>query len=673
MRLLLLGALLAAPAGAWADTAKSFDAAAAFGALPSVSNLGLSPDGKSVVYIAPAMGSGNIAYTYDLLRSHSSKPALRAGGDPERLTDCSWVSNDRLVCEVSGVVKSPAGILPFTRLFAANRDGSNVKMLSTETNEYSQGYEISGGRVVDWLPDEDGAVLMTRQYLPDAHLGSHVGSTKKGLGVDHVDTRSLKVLPVEPPFQQNVSNYFSDGRGTIRIKEQRDRVLGEADSGVLRYLYRKTGSRDWLPLSTHNTLDKTGFRPVAVDHDRNIAYGFDKKDGRGAMYSMALDGSLQEALVYANPDVDVEGIITMGRLHRVVGVSFATEANHVVYFDPDIDGLMRSLSKALPKHPLLTVVDCSIDEQTLLVVASSDEDPGVYYVFDRRAKRLDTLFTVRDELEGIKLANVRPITYPAADGTRVPGYLTLPPGVENPKGLPAIVLPHGGPSTRDELGFDWLSQFYASRGYAVVQPNFRGSAGYGDAWLQLNGFKSWRTAIGDVLDAGRWLISEGIADPAKLSVVGWSYGGYAALQSAVTEPGLFKAVIAIAPITDLEQLKEEWRGWSNFAVMSTWIGEGAHVREGSPARHADKIKVPVLMFHGTLDRNVSINQSRTMDALLEKAGVKHQLITFEGLDQHFEDSHARAEMLRKSDEFLQAATTGASVHQASLTPAAPAP
>jgi dipeptidyl aminopeptidase/acylaminoacyl peptidase len=221
--------------------------------------------------------------------------------------------------------------------------------------------------------------------------------------------------------------------------------------------------------------------------------------------------------------------------------------------------------------------------------------------------------------------------------------------------LPAIVLPHGGPSARDEWGFDWLAQFFAARGYAVLQPNFRGSAGYGDAWLQQNGFKSWRTAIGDVLDAGRWLISEGIADPTKLSVVGWSYGGYAALQSAVTEPGFFKAVVAIAPVTDLDQLKEEWRNWSNFNLISTEVGDGPHVREGSPARNADKIKVPVLLFHGTLDRNVSIMQSRTMDARLEKAGVKHQLVIFDGLDHQLQDSSARAEMLRKSDEFLKAA------------------
>jgi dienelactone hydrolase len=670
-RLLFLGALAIAPAGAWADTSKPFDAAAAFGALPSVSNLHLSPDGKSVAYVAPAKGSANIAYTYDIFQSHSSKPALAAGGNPERLRTCSWVSNERLVCEVFGVVNNPAvGLMRFTRLFAADRGGANLKMLSTETNEHSRGYELFGGRVMDWLPDEDGAVLMTRDYLPDDHTGTHLGSTKQGIGVDHVDTRNLKVQSLEPPFQPDVSDYLSDGRGNVRIVEHVAKVLGDQDSGVLRYLYRKQGSREWLPLSTHNYLDHTGFRPVAVDHDRNVAYGFNKKDGRLAMYSVALDGSLQETLMYSNPDVDVAGVITIGRRHRVVGVSFVTDVHHAVYFDPDIDRLMRSLSKALPKQPLFQVIDSSVDEQTLLIVASSDDDPGVYYVFDRRAKELNTFLAVRDELEGVKLAKVKPITYPASDGTQVPGYLTLPAGVENPKGLPAIVLPHGGPSARDEWGFDWLSQFYAARGYAVVRPNFRGSAGYGDAWLQQNGFKSWRTAIGDVLDAGRWLISEGIADPAKLSVVGWSYGGYAALQSAVTEPGFFKAVIAIAPVTDLEQLKEEWRGWSNFRVESSSIGEGLHVREGSPARHADKIKVPVLMFHGTLDRNVSINQSRTMDARLEKAGVKHQLVTFEGLDHYLEDSHARTEMLRKSDEFLQAATASA---QAPLAPPAPAP
>ena len=187
----------------------------------------------------------------------------------------------------------------------------------------------------------------------------------------------------------------------------------------------------------------------------------------------------------------------------------------------------------------------------------------------------------------------------------------------------------------------------------MLQPNFRGSAGYGDAWFQQNGFRSWRTAIGDVLDAGRWLVKEGVADPAKLAIVGWSYGGYAALQSAVTDPGLFKAVIAIAPVTDLSALKEEHRNWSDFKLVTEFVGEGPHLQEASPARNAGRIKVPVLLFHGARDRNVAIGESRLMDARLSAAKVPHQLVTWDKLDHYLEDGAARTEMLRKSDAFLR--------------------
>src|SRR5579862_5016116 len=178
---------------------------------------------------------------------------------------------------------------------------------------------------------------------------------------------------------------------------------------------------------------------------------------------------------------------------------------------------------------------------------------------------------------------------------------------------------------------------------------------FGGAWIKKNGFRSWQIAIGDVLDAGRWLTHEGIADPAKLAIVGWSYGGYAALQSAVVDPNLFKAVIAVAPVTDLEQLKEEHRYWSNFDLVSAYVGDGAHMREGSPAEHADRIKVPVILFHGEMDRNVNIEQSRRMAAKLKAAGGKCELVTWGDLDHQLNDSDARALMLSKSDEFLRQA------------------
>jgi dipeptidyl aminopeptidase/acylaminoacyl peptidase len=214
------------------------------------------------------------------------------------------------------------------------------------------------------------------------------------------------------------------------------------------------------------------------------------------------------------------------------------------------------------------------------------------------------------------------------------------------------VMPHGGPSARDVWGFDWLAQYYAGRGYAVLQPNFRGSAGYGSQWFQTNGFQSWRTAIGDVNDAGRWLIGEGIADPAKLAIVGWSYGGYAALQSAIVDPTLFRAIVAIAPVTDLGDARDEWRGYYS-ANTRDFFGSGPHIAQGSPARHAEIIRAPVLLFHGTLDVNVRIHQSRLMRDRLRAAGRTVDLVEFPGLDHRLEDSAARAQLLRRSDAFLR--------------------
>jgi acetyl esterase/lipase len=640
----------------FAEDGKSFDAAAAFGARPSVWRMHLSPDGQSVVYLSPSAGQGSVAYTLSLSSGGHPKSALVASGKPDRLQYCQWVSNDRLVCNAYAVQKDPMLNYPvITRMVAVNADGSNFQVLSRRDSVYAHGLQFGGGYVIDSLPAEDGAVLMTRMYVPDDKLGTRFGSSARGLGVDRIDTRSLSVKQVEAP-RPDATEYISDGLGTVRIVGMRRGTgtdTNHQDEGVIDYLFRPAGSNDWKKLSEYNYLQREGFNPYAVDRDLNVAYGLKKKDGRLALYTVTLDGSLQERLIYSNPDVDVDDLIRIGRRGRVVGVSYVTDTRQSVFFSPEIQQLITALHKALPQQPILRVVDSSADESRLLVFAGSDADPGVYYIFDRKSHQLQTFLVVRSALEGVKLASVRSITYPATDGTLIPAYLTLPPGAENAKGLPAIVLPHGGPSARDEWGFDWLSQFYAARGFAVLQPQFRGSAGYGDAWFRENGFHSWQIAVGDVLAGGRWLVSQGIANPSRLAVVGWSYGGYAALQSAVLDPSVFKAVVAIAPVTDLGELREQWRRFSNYQVVSNIIGDGPHVKEGSPAQHADKIKVPVLLFHGEVDSNVSIEQSKRMCSALKTAGGSCELVTWLDLDHQLDDAAARTLMLRKSDEFLR--------------------
>lgn len=650
---MLLAVLGMAPAAA-VGPAPAFDAAAAFGARRSVLNLRLSPDGQRVVYVVPRGSRGSAVLTQSLEAGAKAKLAATADGAPDRFAGCAWVSNERVVCELVGIVKTTE-LLPFSRLLAFNADGTNPRLLGKRTNAWTRGVALGDAGIVDWLPDQDGFLLMSRVSLPDDHLGSRIGSTEEGVGVDMVDTRTLESKVIEAP-KHRALRYISDGRGTIRIIGYRV-VLGATreDAGVTSFDYRRSGSRDWQKLGTYDYIQRIGFLPIAVDHDLDVAYGFKKKDGRMALYSVALDGTLKETLLYARDDVDVDELIRIGRRDRVVGASYATDYRSAFYLDPAIEKLAASLTRAVPTHPSMRIVDSNVDETKLLIFASRDDDSGVYYLFDRASRQLNTFLVAHDTLEGVTLAKMQPVTFAAADGTPIPGYLTLPPGRTDAKGLPAIVMPHGGPSSRDEWGFDWLAQFYAARGYAVLQPNFRGSEGYGDGWFQKNGFQSWSVAIGDVLDAGRWLIAQGIADPAKLAVVGWSYGGYAALQSAVVDANLFKAVVAVAPVTDLAALKEERRDWSDFYLVSNFIGDGPHVRDGSPARNAAKIKVPVLLFHGTQDLNVAYGQSVLMDKALATAGVRHEFVTFENLDHQLDDSAARTELLRRSDAFLHEA------------------
>lgn len=629
------------------------DSATLFGTRESVEQISLSPDGRKVAFIQPLGGRASLLFTAEV---GSAAPPVRAfglDGEPERLRRCGWVSNTRLVCTVITMVDQAGQLLGFSRLVAVDADGKNVKMVSARESANALRIMQNGGTVLDWLPGEDGAILRTRQFVPEFSTGTNLAQKDSGLGVERVDTVTLSTRRVEKA-NRNAAEYISDGRGRIRIMGSQSSSASGYDSRKVDYFYRKKDEDNWTSLGQFDLLTEDGFNPYAVDSALDVVYGFRKKDGRQALYRVALDGSNREELVFEHPHVDVDELIRIGRHRRVVGVSFATEKRQAAFFDPELKKLAASLAKALPSLPLVSFVDSSLDEQRLLLWAGSDTDPGRYYVFDKATKSLNEIILTRPQLENVELSPVKPVSYKAADGTMIPGYLTLPVGGTGKK-LPTIVMPHGGPGARDEWGFDWLAQYFANRGYAVLQPNFRGSAGYGEAWFQKNGFQSWRTAIGDVNDGARWLISEGVADASKLAIVGWSYGGYAALQSGVLEPDLFKAIVAIAPVTDLEKLRQQSANYTNFKIIDAFIGNGPHIREGSPAQNAERIKAPVLMFHGDLDANVNVDESRLMASKLAAAGKKHELVVYPKLEHSLEDSNVRTEMLKKSDAFLRSA------------------
>ena len=629
--------------------------AAAFGTRESASHLDISPSGRFVVYIAPAAGTSSAALVADLEGARQAVPILRSTGRPDRLQWCRFVNDTRLVCSVTALVEVAGELIPFSRLIAVNSDGSNIKQLGQRPSFEEARIRQFDGAIIDWLPENGRAVLMSRDYVPaGSATGTRMGRVADGLGVDRVNVETLRSNQVEAPTGQ-ASGYITDGRGVVRIMEVA-RLSGPDTQLTSRtdYLYRLQGSDAWRPFGSFDSRTNEGMVPLAIDADLNAAYVLKKLNGRFAVYRVRLDESLTEELVYANPVVDVDNVVRIGRGGKVIGVTFAEEKREIVWFDREYAGLARSLSRALPGLPIISFIGSNRDQSKLLIFAGSDTDPGRYYVYEKSSRNLQEIMLARPELEGVTLASVRAVSYPASDGASVPGYLTLPPGREA-RNLPAVILPHGGPGARDEWGFDWLAQYLANQGYAVLQPNFRGSAGYGDEWFAQNGFRGWATSIGDVTAGARWLVAQGIADPGRMAILGWSYGGYAALQSGVTEPGLFKAIVAIAPVADLALLTEQARYFTSYRLLREFVGTGPHVEQGSPLRNVQRISAPVLLVHGTRDLNVDVRHSQQMHRALQSAGKSSELILFDGLEHDLGDSQARTRMLERIGSFLATA------------------
>lgn len=654
-RAVSLGALAFASLAS-AQTGDAAHDAAVFGARQALLDMSLSPSGTKFAYVAPQGSGGEALYVVDLAGDPNPKRILGNSDQSTDLAGCTWVTDGRLICTVYLVTEGSGVLLGFTRLVVINADGTGLQSLTRSSSSRALSLNQYGGGVLAYeIAGKPGKILMQRAISEETSLNTRIAEDEGGLSVEELDTETLRTRRIEQP-QSGVIDYIADDSGTLRVRT----LLRTGNAGNMgtyqTHQYRAIGSDKWLPLARGEIAlqSQSGFEPMAVDSTSNRVLGFDDKNGRRALFAISLDGSLTRQELLARSDVDVDGLLRFGRRGRVIGVSYATEKRQVEYTDTALAKLSGGLGAALPGSAQIGFAGASADEGKLLVVASSDIDPGMTYLFDKKSGKLEELLPIRTGLNGRTMGEMKPMTYKAGDGTNIPAYLTLPPGKASPRGLPAIVMPHGGPSSRDEWGFDWLVQFFAARGYAVLQPNYRGSSGYGEAWFGKNGFQAWQTAIGDVNDAGQWLRSQGVAAD-KLAIVGWSYGGYAALQSQVLDPSLFKAVVAIAPVTDLETLRQDARYYTSFSLYDKFIGKGPHVAAGSPARHADRFMAPVMLIHGTKDQNVAVRHSRLMNERLKDAGKQVTYIEFDGLRHSLDDSAARTKMLTDVDAFLNAA------------------
>jgi dipeptidyl aminopeptidase/acylaminoacyl peptidase len=385
-----------------------------------------------------------------------------------------------------------------------------------------------------------------------------------------------------------------------------------------------------------------------------VAIGTNGTDRRQA-WSIPLDGSPVTSL-YSSPDFDVYGAIYDENRNAVVAVH-GPDDSKIHWFDPKFEAQQKSLQNAF-KGLNVHVLDRSVVGRRVLVEVEGPSHPPVFQLVDFDQKRADIVAEAYPALDPAALGEMKSIEYLARDGTSIPAYLTLPPG-RTAKNLPVVIMPHGGPEARDYPEFDWLAQFLATRGYAVLQPQFRGSTGYGEAFRKA-GYRQWGGLMqDDVSDGVRHLIANGTADPNRVCIVGWSYGGYSALAGAAFTPDLYACAASIAGVFDLPAMigSEKKSYGSDSDSVAYWeehIGPATdpNTIAKSPSRSAASVRAPVLLLHGVEDTVVPFQQSKTMERALKDAGKQVTLVTLEGEDHGLSRSATRMRVLQELEPFL---------------------
>jgi dipeptidyl aminopeptidase/acylaminoacyl peptidase len=417
-----------------------------------------------------------------------------------------------------------------------------------------------------------------------------------------------------------VLDWREDANGVIRLGYG----LRQSATGYLkqeaRIVFRQSEDDDFTTHATFDPRDAGGaaFDVVGFTEQPNVILIRDLNEhGRLAIYKFDTSTSKVVDTVFSHEKYDVSDISYAPGTDRLASVTYVGEAPTSIYFD-DLERQDQASLHRLYPNLQSAIVSRDLDRTKAIARTESASSPPTYYYFDTVKNIYAPLGSAYPELGGRTLSETRTISYQARDGLTIEGYLTVPKGAEA-KNLPVIVYPHGGPAARDTLSYDYWVQYFASRGWAVLQMNFRGSTGYGREFEEA-GEGQWGKAMqDDVNDGLKWAIAQGIADPARVCVVGASYGGYVALQAAVATPELYRCAVSLNGVSDLPRRIEDLRHYRSYLIAREYLRQ-EDAAEYSPARHADRAGVPLLVGYGTKDRVVSPDQSRAMIAALKRAG-----------------------------------------------------
>lgn len=630
--------------------------ASAFGALPFMQQVEISPDGR---YIAALVVGSNQRYDvviYDLAQLGKVPPFRAPSGDWD-VNWIRWKSGNRLLVSMRKAYfrSAPGSAVDVleTRLWAMNADGSDLKRLVQRKSRAKsswaesfggQGIVQVGDRVVDFLPDDPRHVLMA--------FNAEDPSQPRLYRVEIYKDQQVQV----EPGRTNIQWWLQDNQGRVRIAQ--GRALDEVDAETATY-YRASEKEEWKKIWDEKQRD-AAFNPVIFDQDDpDILYvTSDHENGRVGLYRYRLSSGAFIDRMFLHPEVDISDVILDPRGTEIEGVRYITDLTHWKWFSGRMAGIHKDIQAQLPGWSVAVESRTEDDARMMVRAAAPDHSPR-YYLYEPSTRKLQYFGFGNAALDEHDLARIVPVRYKARDGLEIPAYLTLPIGTTNPpaRPLPTVVMPHGGPEARDYAAFDPEVQMLANRGYAVLQMNFRGSAGYG-AQFEAAGRREWGEAIqDDITDGTRWLIDSRIADPGRICIVGGSFGGYAALMGVVKEPGIYRCAASLNGVTDLPDLislRRKFVGGRSSAARR--LGDLWQDREkldrNSPARRAGDIQVPVLLVHGTDDRVVPVAQSRKMADALKGARKAYQYVELEGEEHWLTHAGTRVMYFDQLDRFL---------------------
>lgn len=568
----------------------------------AIESIEISPNGK---YLALAERVGES--TLVTIRDAASLQVLMQinPGNLGEVSRLNWLDDDRILIGANRVDAKYRIALVQPALYIVTRDGKSKYKLPAN--------------FLSTIKDDPDHLLVTD--CSDWQKGGCIDEVRRA-EIGHLSRLGDKIIAAPDVH----STLFADQQGQVRF------AIAWSDKSQSKLHVHRDQSSGWTLIndSTESGVDSV---PLGVDQTGNHAFLVtEHKTGTSSVERYEIATGKREE-VYRNPDSDpvwsiysFDGNVPLGAYYN------ATRPRPVIWnaTHPDVP-MLRQIYNAFPGN-LVHVTSASNDRNLAVVKVGSDKDPGAFYLFDRAAKKAVLLARSRSWLSALPVSATKDIQFTARDGTKLHGLLTLPPDTVATS-LPMVVIPHGGPyEMLDTWSFDEEANLLASQGLAVLRINFRGSGGYGRAFVE-QGYRQWgRGMQDDISDATRWAIKEGIADAKRICLYGASYGGYAALMGAVREPDLYQCVAGYAAPYDLAKMYK-WgsirRSDLGMNYLERVLGKDKpELTERSPAQQAASIKVPVLLAHGKLDARVAVEHSRAMVKSLRKANAQVELVEY---------------------------------------------